>query len=261
MFHRPIPKSLCLTPGVVVLAFAVLAGCSTISKTPSQLADGTTPGPAPSLTRPAQALPAFDTWQHYQLPGKQATEFSFQRVDGRPAVAAQAKSSASMLRHRMRIEPAELGRIRFSWNVPQLIDAADMALPEADDSPVRIILAFDGDRSRFSMKNAMMSELSHAITGEPFPYATLMYVWCNTRPSDSVIVNPRTDRIRQMVVESGARGLSRWHFYERNIRADFERAFGEPPGALVGIGIMTDTDNTRSNARVVYGQLDLTPAR
>ena len=262
MFHLAIPKSRCLTACVFVLALAVLAGCATVSKTPSQLASGDTPGgQAPSLTNPTLVLPAFDTWQHYQLPGKQATEFSFQRVDGRPAVAAQAKSSASMLRHRVRIESAELGRIRFSWSVPQLIDAADMALPEADDSPVRIILAFDGDRSRFSMKNAMMSELSHAITGEPLPYATLMYVWCNTRPSDTVIVNPRTDRIRQMVVESGARGLSRWHFYERNIRADFERAFGEPPGALVGIGIMTDTDNTRSNARVLYGQLDLTPAR
>ena len=260
MFHLPISKSLCLTPGVYVLALFVLAGCSTVSKTPSLLADGNTPGSAPSLTRPTQALPAFDTWQHYQLPGKQATAFSFLRVDGRPAVSAQAKSSASMLRHRMRIEPTELGRIRFSWKVPQLIDAADMGLPEADDSPVRIIMAFDGDRSRFSMKNAMMSELSHAITGEPLPYATLMYVWCNTRPSDTVIVNPRTDRIRQMVVESGARGLSRWHVYERNIRADFERAFGEPPGALVGIGIMTDTDNTRATAQGWYGQLDLTPA-
>jgi len=260
MFHLPILKSRCLTPCVFVLALAVLGGCSTVSKTSSQLVNGNTPVPTPSPTSPTQVLPAFDTWQHYPLPGKQATEFSFLRVDGRPAVAAQATSSASMLRHRMRIEPAELGRIRFSWNVPQLIDAADMALSEADDSPVRIIMAFDGDRSRFSMKNAMMSELSHAITGEPLPYATLMYVWCNTRPSDSVIVNPRTDRIRQMVVESGAQGLSRWHFYERNIRADFERAFGEPPGALVGIGIMTDTDNTRSNARVLYGQLDLTPA-
>ena len=26
------------------------------------------------------------------------------------------------------------------------------------------------------MKNAMLSELSYAVTGEPMPYATLMYV-------------------------------------------------------------------------------------
>ena len=71
-------------------------------------------------------------------------------------------------------------------------------------------------------------------------------------------INPRTDRIRKLVVESGPQRLSRWLDYERNVRADFEQAFGEPPGALVGIGIMTDTDNTQSQARAWYGPLNLT---
>lgn len=142
--------------------------------------------------------------------------------------------------------------------VPALIEQADMALREADDSPVRVVLAFDGDRSLFSMKNAMLSELSLAITGEPLPYATLMYVWCNTRPTGSVIINPRTDRIRKLVVESGTHRLSRWLDYERMIRSDFEQAFGEPPGDLVGIGIMTDADNTQTVTRAWYGELDLT---
>jgi len=48
------------------------------------------------------------------------------------------------------------------------------------------------------MKNAMLSELSYAVTGEPMPYATLMYVWCNHRPVNAVIENPRTDRIHKL---------------------------------------------------------------
>lgn len=251
MFDIPISAARCLKPCIVGLSLLILAGCSSVPTRSGGL--------APADTSSSQMLPALDTWQHYPLPGKQPTEFSLLRVDGRDAVVAQASSSASMLRHRVRVEPGDLGRIRFSWNVPQLIDRADMALSDSDDSPVRIVMAFEGDRSRFSLKNAMLSELSHAITGEPLPYATLMYVWCNKRPTGTVIVNPRTDRIRQMVVESGPRGLSHWHAYERNIRADFERAFGEPPGALVGVGIMTDTDNTRSLARAMYGQVDLMP--
>lgn len=161
----------------------------------------------------------------------------------------------------MRVKPHDLGKIKFSWMVSELIEKADMALREADDSPVRIVLAFDGDRSLFSLKNSMLSELSHAITGEPLPYATLMYVWCNRRPAGSVIINPRTDRIRELVVESGANRLSRWLDYERNIRSDFERAFGEAPGDLLGIGIMTDTDNTHTSTRAWYGQLDLISER
>jgi hypothetical protein len=132
-----------------------------------------------------------------------------------------------------------------------------LALRDTGDSPVRIVLAFEGDRAKFSAKNAMLSELSHTLTGEPMPYATLMYVWCNTRAPGTVIINPRTDRIRKIVVESGAKNLNHWLDYERNIRADFEKAYGEPPGALVGVAIMTDTDNTRSTARAWYGKVKL----
>lgn len=208
-----------------------------------------------SATLPeATTLPV---WQHTRLPGKQATEFSYALSDGRHAMAVHARSSASMLRQVLHVPSAHLGLVNFSWKVPALIAAADMALRDADDSPVRIVLAFEGDRTKFSAKNAMLSELSHAITGEPMPYATLMYVWCNTRAPGAVIVNPRTDRIRELVVESGARNLNRWLDYERDIRADFVKAFGEPPGALLGIGIMTDTDNTRTTTQAWYGPLKL----
>jgi hypothetical protein len=75
-----------------------------------------------------------------------------------------------------------------------------------------------------------------------------------------VIINPRTDRIRKIVVESGAKNLNQWLDYERNIQADFERAFGEAPGALVGMALMTDTDNTRSQARAYYGPVSMQAA-
>jgi Protein of unknown function (DUF3047) len=199
-------------------------------------------------------------WQHYQLPGKHATQYSYVRLDGRDAMAGTAKSSASLLRQKIRIEPQDLAQIKFSWKVPALIAMADLAVRENADSPVRIVLAFEGDRSKLSAKNAMLSELAHAMTGEPLPYATLMYVWCNSCDPGTVITSSRSDRIRKMVVESGTQNLNMWMDYERNIRADYEKAFGEAPGALVGIGIMTDSDNTRSTTRAWYGRVQLASA-
>jgi hypothetical protein len=160
----------------------------------------------------------------------------------------------------VRVEPQDLGRVRFSWKVPQLMEQADLGLREKDDATVRVVLAFEGDRSRFSGRDAALSELARALTGEPMPYATLMYGWSNKRAPGTVLTSPRTDRIRKIVVESGPGRLNRWLDYERDIRADFERAFGEAPGALVGVGIMTDSDNTRSQVRAWYGPLHLTPA-
>ena len=133
---------------------------------------------------------AAPAWQHYPLPGKQATVFSYTRVDGRDTMTAQAQASASMLRQSVNLAAANLGQVRFSWKVSELLAQADMALRNLDDSPVRVVLAFEGDRSQFSAKNAMLSELSQALSGEPLPYATLMYVWCNTRSTAQAWYGP-----------------------------------------------------------------------
>jgi Protein of unknown function (DUF3047) len=246
-------------PSVMVFAasIAALQGCASGLAQPDVRMQHTSAwrNPAP-WTLPADTLAPM--WQHFALPGKTPTTFKRERVDGRDAVNALAQSSASLLRHKVRIAPADLHQVRFSWKVPQLIDVADMALRELDDSPVRIVLAFEGDKSTWSMRNTLLDELSRTLTGEEIPYATLMYVWCNKRAPGSVIVNPRTDRIRTIAVESGAKNLNQWLDYERDIRADYQKAFGEPPGALTGIAIMTDSDNTQSQTNAWYGAIQLT---
>lgn len=204
--------------------------------------------------------PPSTPWQVFHLPGKAATVFRPVRHDGRPALEARAEASASLVRTPVHIQGPDLGRLAFSWQVPALIDAADLALRHADDSPVRIVLAFEGDRSRWSARDAMVSELARAVTGEELPFATLMYVWCNQRPVGTVVASPRTERIRKIVVESGPQRLGRWLDYERDVRADYERAYGEAPGALVGVALMTDTDNTRASARAWYGPLRFEPS-
>jgi Protein of unknown function (DUF3047) len=234
---------------------ALATGCANTSQRSAD-ADTETTAQAKAPSETLEWAPGH-RWRTFNLPSKKPTEFSKVTMDGRNAVMAVADASASLLRQQVRIPAAELSQVRFSWKVPQLIEAADLAQREGDDSPVRIVLTFEGNRANWSAKNAMLSELSLVLTGEELPYATLMYVWCNTRAPGSVIHNPRTDRIRTIVVESGPKNLNQWLDYERNIKADFERAFGEAPGALVGMALMTDTDNTRTQARAYYGPVSM----
>ncbi len=196
-------------------------------------------------------------WQPMQLPGKLRTAFRLIRHEDRPSLQTESAGSISMQRQKLRIPPEQLGRLAFAWQVGNLIEGADMTQRDAEDSPVRLVLAFDGDRSRFSPRNAMLSELTRAMTGEEMPYAVLMYVWSNDLPVGTVITNPRTDRIRKIVVESGPQRLRQWLHYERDIRADFVQAFGEPPQMLQSIAIMTDTDHTRGATQAWYGEIRL----
>ena len=228
------------------LAAAVLAGCATREAPP--LAES--PWARQSGTPGAGAK-----WSHHPLPGKPATQFSYVRKDGRDAIAVRSEASASLLRYPVRIPAAELGLLQFSWLVPALMEQADLGRRDRADAAVRVILAFDGDRKRFTARDAALSELVRTLTGDAMPYATMMYVWSRQRPVGAVIRNPRTDRIRKLVVESGTARLNQWLDYERDVRADYERVFGEKPGALVGFAIMTDSDNTRSRALAWYGPL------
>ena len=247
------PTARWLAPGLILLLGACASGPApdSASNATARIAGSEWAVASVSEASGAPTQP----WRHQDFPGKRATDYQPTRIDGRPVVAARSRASASVLRQDVRVEPADLGRLRFSWKVPALIEAADLDDRDLSDSPVRVVLAFEGDRSRFSARDAMLSELAHALTGEPMPYATLMYVWSNHHPPGTVIHNGRTSRIRKLVVESGPGKLNRWLDYERDVRADFEKAFGEAPGALLSIGIMTDSDNTRSAANAWYGPL------
>lgn len=249
-FQRPLPG--------LLLACAMLAGCAALP--------GGDSGQAALLwdrgqVRAAEAadLPEAATWRHQVFPGKRKNRYQYVWREGRPAVAVSSDQSISALRKTVDLAPDTLGQLRFSWRVASLIPEADLQQASREDSPVRLVLVFDGDRSRFSPRDAMLSELARTVTGEDMPYATLMYVWSNHLPVGTVVPSRRTERIRKLVIQSGPEGVNRWLDYERDIRADYERVFGEPAGALKAVAIMSDTDNTRSAVQAWYGPVRLLP--
>lgn len=242
------------------LAIALLLGLTGCASLPNpsvpQMSQAPTPWEQAGLGASGQA-DGQSLWQHQTFPGKRKNRYSPVWREGRPAMAVQSDGAISAMRKVVHTPSGEIQAIRFSWKVAGLMTQADLLDAARSDSPVRIVLAFDGDRSRLSARDAMLSELARSLTGEEMPYATLMYVWSNQLPTGTVVNSRRTDRIRKMVIESGPGGLNRWLDYERDVRADFEKAFGEPPGRLMAVGIMTDSDNTGGSVRAWYGPVQL----
>jgi hypothetical protein len=209
-------------------------------------------------TTPPPAADA-EGWHAVPLPGKAATRYAWTTKDGRRALAAQAERSASMFRRHVKHHPGGTppGEISFSWWVQDLIEGASVADIEREDAVARVIFGFDGDHRKLPFRTRALFDLAEALTGEKPPYATLMYVWDATAPVGTVIVNPRSDRIRKIVVDSGPAHLRRWREHRRDLAADYRLAFGEEPGALLSIAVMTDSDNTGARARSWYGGVAL----
>jgi hypothetical protein len=196
-------------------------------------------------------------WEPFFFPGKRYRVFEPAQVQERAALRVRAKSSVSILRQRFEPALGGVGRLSFSWRVDGLPRDADLSVSALADSPVRVVLAFDGDRTRWAPRNHRLSEMSRLLTGEELPYASLVYVWSRKDPPGTVVVNPRTDRIRKLVLDSGSVNVGRWRDHVRDVRADFRLAFGEDPGPLRLVALMTDTDNTESELTAWYGTLKL----
>jgi hypothetical protein len=199
------------------------------------------------------------TWQHLPLPGKRATTYTFERHEGRAAWRADADASASLLRRRVQVPVTDRTAVEFAWWVPATIPTADLRHADTADSPVRLVLAFDGDVSKLSLRDRMQFQAAEALTGERPPYAMLMYVWDNHAAPETILRGPRSERVKKVVLERGDAHLRQWRGHKRQIKADFVRAFGEEPGNLIGIALLTDSDNTKSKAQAWYGAVELQP--
>jgi hypothetical protein len=224
------------TAFLTLCAAALLAACATPSTAPPAAAEG---------------------WQPLALPGKKPTLYRWTEKDGRAALEASAESSASMWRKRLAPSPDSIGEVSFSWWSQGLIANASVADIDHEDAVARVIFGFGGDVDKLPLRTRMKFELAQALTGEVPPYATLMYVWDSKLPVGTVVINPRSDRIRKIVVDSGTTELHRWRDHRRDLAADFRRAFGEEPGPLTSMAVMTDSDNSRASARTWYGPVEL----
>jgi Protein of unknown function (DUF3047) len=274
---------------ILVACAVIMAGCAT---TALQQTEGPEPRIAPAAGPiPTQALPTHlpalvppaarladgggqygaaqsggpagpiaPGWEPYILHRiKKNTNYVRTKRQGKDSIRADAQSSASGWLARVSIDPLGQPLVSWSWKVQSLIAKADNTQRESEDSPVRLVLAFDGDKSSLPFKEQAFFERAKLLGGRELPYATLMYIWENQAPVGSIIPNPHTSRIQKLVAESGPERVGQWLQFERNIVQDFQQAFGEMPGRLIGVAILTDTDNTRSKVTAWYGNIELKP--
>ncbi|MCB0308289.1 MAG: DUF3047 domain-containing protein [Bdellovibrionales bacterium] len=82
----------------------------------------------------------------------------------------------------------------------------------------------------------------------------LKYVWSSTAPKQAWLPVSKqfTWRTRTIVLESGG-PLGEWQTENVNIARDFHKSFGKaPPRIATGIGLLSDSDQTKSVAKADY---------
>jgi hypothetical protein len=253
---RPLPRA---ALPAIVLAAALLAACATRLPAPPAAPDIT----AFSALRPGADLDGpTAAWRPWIIsPARTRTRYELV-VDApsqRVVLKAQGAAAASGLEQRLDVDLAQRPRLAWAWRLGLADPGADLRERARDDSPARVLLFFDGDIAALPAREQLLRETATLLTGQALPYSTLAYAWDPRLPIETVVPHTLTRQLRTIVVASGDAALGPWQTFERDIAADYRRAFGRAPGRLVGVGVLTDSDNTRSQALAWYGDIRLLP--
>jgi hypothetical protein len=250
-------NSLMIRPTFVLLS-ALLAGCTSVPGLVGIQQAGKSPEVnVPQFSsNPAEGLPK--GWAPLViLKNKNATEYRLVSDDKGTVLHARAVRASSALMHEISLDALQQSWISWEWKIPHLLEAANNLHRATDDSPVRIVLGFDGNKGDLPFADQILFETAKLLTGHDFPYATLMYIWENQAPVGTIIPSQHSSRIKMLVAASGSDGVGHWQRFDRNIVEDFKAAFGEEPGRLLGVGVLTDTDNTGETVEAWYGDIRL----
>jgi len=242
-----------------------ISACAWLSEE-QDVADSTAPGvqelgPQEQVPKFSEqvAQPAIPTgWSFYRLaPHKKNTAYRLENYQGKTVLSANSKRSASGLAVKLRPQPASDLWLEWEWKAVGSIPKADNAIRYSDDAPLRILVAFDGNKAKLPLKEKLTFEMASILSGREMPYATLMYIWSGNSALDSVVDNTFTSRVKMIAVDSGSQHTGQWRKHARDLSADYRTAFGEEPGDVIGVALLTDTDNTKSQVKALYGDIEL----
>ncbi|UDL05069.1 DUF3047 domain-containing protein [Marinobacter sp. CA1] len=216
---------------------------------------------------PATAAPAefsrLDTlapeWMPLTFPNiERHSEYRLVRdSQGTQVVEARTDGGASGLIARLDLDPGEQLILRWRWKVSNVYQAGDARRKDGDDYPARLYVAFRFEDEHAGFFERLKRGTVKALFGEELPGNALNYIWANRLPQGRMVANPYTDQTMMVAVTSGRERVGQWVTVERDLVADYRQAFSKAPPRIVGIGIMSDADNTGDSATAWYGDIEL----
>lgn len=183
-------------------------------------------------------------WKGGQLP----SDWQVKVNRGTPDVSVSREGEASYLHLKssnssyglersLDIDPAQLSWLTWRWKVAELPAGGDFRRARRDDQAAQVLVAFSDRR-------------------------VLAYLWDTTAPKgtmQSASFIPLV-RIFAIVCESGAQQANRWISETRNVREDYERAFGRSAVKIKGIRLQINSQHTGTSAESYFGEVSFRKA-
>ena len=183
---------------------------------------------------PAAGVP--DGWALTEFAGSDAS-IELVQSDGRVALRLRSEHNSFAVHRDIVLDVRRYPILSWIWKVSRLPAGGDVRDPGRDDQAAQVYVVFP----RW-----------------PSPRTTsdvIGYVWDAGAPVGTTLTSPSAPNVRIIVVESGPDGLEQWLQQHRNVAEDYRALFGRQPPRAGKLALMIDSNDTRSEAEAMFGEL------
>jgi hypothetical protein len=181
------------------------------------------------------------------LPGrysKPLTQFDVTELDYKKVLRIRTDKSYGNLVHPWQ---GSVSKISFNWRLDNPLLLSSLKSKNTDDTALKVCLAFDMPMEKVPMGERTKLRIAQFLSHDHLPTATICYVWAHAEPVGADFDSPFTGRLHYIVLDSGEAKLKTWQMHQRNISADFLKAFGNETTTVpnvTAIIVGADSDNT-----------------
>lgn len=139
----------------------------------------------------------------------------------------------------------------WSWTVEQSVPATDLSRKGGDDRNISLYFVFVPE----SVAPSLVGANIRSLLGND-DVRVMQYAWGGNHSSGQVIPSPYGPAGQGVTIALRQAGTGSYN-ESVDLAADYARAFGGAPGALVGLAVSGDSDDTDSIIRAAIGNLAL----
>jgi len=204
------------------------------------------------------ATPGSGDWQPLVFRGiATPTRYTLESFEGAEVVMAESNCGASGLVLRLdAINIDQTPLLSWRWRVDRGLDLLEEQTKAEDDFAARVYIMFELDEDRASTLQKLRHRLAKLIYGETIPGSALNFVWTSRLPAGTVWDNPFVASAKMIALTQGA--STGWRTETVDVAARYRELFDAPIPPLLGLAIMSDSDNSCQSTRARFADFKFT---
>lgn len=176
-----------------------------------------------------------DGWEKQSAEGE--TQYQLEAMGDLTVLKANSQASASGLLKEQRVDLEKTPYLNWSWRIANHLEGLSEQSKSGDDYAARVYVVVKGDLAFWQTK-------------------AINYVWASNTAKETIWPNAYAGEQLMMLALRGPEAtLNVWQSEKRNVRNDLHKLFGKDIRYIDAVALMTDTDNSQSQASAFYGDI------